>query len=127
MFFSGEDIALNTDIRDSVTLISNGVAGNNDIAITNTSTSQDATTFVARAFGANSDIAIIQAGGGDGAIIESAVTTDGTISLTGTANDLVAQQVTAGGSNNISLTTTGGGDLSVGEIAALGATVTVSS
>ncbi len=122
---SGEDIALNTDIRDSVTLISNGVAGNNDIAITNTSTSQDATTFVARAFGANSDIAIIQAGGGDGAIIESAVTTDGTISLTGTANDLVAQQVTAGGSNNISLTTTGGGDLSVGEIAALGATVTV--
>ena len=122
---SGEDIALNTDIRDSVTLISNGVAGNNDIAITNTSTSQDATTFVARAFGANSDIAIIQAGGGDGAIIESAVTTDGTISLTGTANDLVAKQVTAGGSNNISLTTTGGGDLSVGEIAALGATVTV--
>ncbi len=94
-----------------------------DIDIDNTSA---AAVTIASATTGTGGVLLSQAGGGNLAVT-TVTTTDGAIGIDVASGDLAATTVTAGGANNVTLTTTASGDIALAAIDAAGDQITVNS
>ncbi|MFM7073044.1 MAG: beta strand repeat-containing protein, partial [Planctomycetota bacterium] len=142
--FSGASIALNasnasasTSGNVSLTAATGGITDGNSTSVNvsgnvlsaSSATGIDLDTTVVTASSLSvsglGDIAIDDTAGG--LTVTSAMTTDGTITLTAAAGNLSLVSVTAGGSKNVSGTTTGSGDIQIGNVSAAAATITLTA